>query len=406
MPVETWGGGMSTVPLDLTEESQPRLFIIHVLGISSFLADYGLGRTVKTFTLLPGEETTISMRTWRATEESRSESSSIIDSYDESSADRFAETVQDETTDTSTQSESSNWQIEGEASASWGWGKASVSGGKGGGSASSTEEFARSMEEAVSEHTAEASSHRENTVTSSSESSESSETETVIERTIKNINVKRVLNFVFRELNQTYSTKIHLKDIRIAFSNGRSGSWREVPLSGLAGLLTDLIKDTATMDSVAKGILSQIAVMFDSNDLPTKVLQKVTMGPCGASFESIADAQPGDNCEYAVPPTDGSWYYRFKRGELNQEEEDHPVDGLVLREREVVLRTDSVVVEALLGTADAVDTYAAALQEAAVRERQLANKREELAQRIVNSKDTNAAEVFAQVFPAEVEEDE
>ena len=42
------------------------------------------------------------------------------------------------------------------------------------------------------------------------------------------------------------------------------------------------------------------------------------------------------------------------------------------------MRTDSVVVEALLGQADALDNYAMEIQEAAANKETLANKREEL----------------------------
>jgi len=406
LPCATWGGGTTLVEVNLSETSQPRLFIIQVLGISSFLGDYGVGKTVKTFTLLPGEETKISTRTWRATQDSISTSSSIIDSYDESSADRFADTVQTETTDTATQTESGNWKVEGEVSASWGWGKASVSGSKTGESSSSTEEFAKAVNEAVTEHTSDASSHRENTVTSSSESSVSSEDETVIERTIKNINVKRVLNFVFRELNQMYSTKIHLKDIKIAFSNGRVGTWREVPLSGLAELLNDLIATEADRSSVTQAILSQIAVIFNVNGDPVNVLERVTMGPCGVTIKSATPAKPGDNCVYDVPPLDMSWYYRFKRGPLAQGKADHPVDGVVLQESDQVLRTDSVIVDALLGTNDALDQYSADLQTETIREKKLANDREELAQQLVSSGDSTKATIFQELFVSPEEETE
>jgi hypothetical protein len=117
--------------VNLNEETEPRLFIIQVYGISSFLGDYGLGRTIKTFTLLPGEQTKISTRTWRATTETRADSTSIVDSFDENSSERFADTVLSETTDSYTQSKSTNWQVEGEAKASIGIASASTSAGGG-----------------------------------------------------------------------------------------------------------------------------------------------------------------------------------------------------------------------------------------------------------------------------------
>jgi hypothetical protein len=45
----------------------------------------------------------------------------------------------------------------------------------------------------------------------------------------------------------------------------------------------------------------------------------------------------------------------------------------------IVMRTDSVIIEALLGQSDALDAYAMLAQEAASEAKVLANRREELA---------------------------
>jgi hypothetical protein len=62
-PTTTWGGAPTETEIDVEAPPDPAFFIIQVIGISSFLGDYGLGRTVKTMTLLPGEVMTMSMRT-------------------------------------------------------------------------------------------------------------------------------------------------------------------------------------------------------------------------------------------------------------------------------------------------------------------------------------------------------
>jgi hypothetical protein len=397
VPVGGVFGGTSSTEVDLEDPPQPALFIVQSVGISSFLGDYGLGRTVKTFTLLPGETANIHTRTWRATEESISQASSIIDSFDESSRERFEETVMNETTDTATQAKTENWHAEAEAHGSVLGIGGSVSGGGGGEYSSGTEEFSRSLDNAVSEHTAEASSHRENTVTSSSESSVSTEEEEVVERTIKNINVRRVLNFTFRELNQKYEVKTHLKDVHIAFSNGNAGSWREVPISGLRGLIEEVISPDH-VEEVCSGILGIIAIMRDVNENPVRVLEQVLLDKCGTDFRT-RDAEPGDNCVYPPPSRNGRLYYRFKRGPLAQSpDEEFPVDGVVLSAREIVMATDSVVVEALLGQVDALDSYSHELQIEAIREKRLANDKLEAALRIVHNGDASQAELYQQVF--------
>lgn len=410
VPTEGWGDLYGETEVDVEAPPEPGLFLIQVIGISSFLGDYGLGRTVKTFSLLPGEITNIHTRTWRATEETKALASSIIDSYDESAQERFVETVLSETTDKATQEQSENWHVEAEAGASIGIAKANVSGGGGGEYASGTEEFARSLDEAVSEHAAESSSHRENTVTSSSESSVSTEDEEVVERTIKNINVSRVLNFMFRELHQKYITKTHLKEVRIAFTNGNAGSWREEPVSGLRKLVEEFI-EPQFVDEVCSDIIGTIAIVRDVNEAPVPVLEQVRLNACGTDFQ-VSDAVPDKQCRYAPPRADGSMYYRFKRGPLAQgPATENPVDGVVLSERTLVMATDSVVVEALLGVNTALDQYSENLQLEAVREKQLANDREELALRIVRGGKIAEADLYQRVFgpcctsaEAEVEE--
>ena len=68
----------------------------------------------------------------------------------------------------------------------------------------------------------------------------------------------------------------------------------------------------------------------------------------------------------------------FSRIALAQETDTNPVDGVLLSEQEIVMRTDSVIVEALLGQADALDNYSMEIQEAAARKETLANERSEL----------------------------
>lgn len=405
VPTDGMLGGSSNTEVDLNAPPQPTLFIIQSIGISSFLGDYGLGRTIKTFAMMPGEETKFYTRTWRATEESKSLASSIIDSFDESSRERFEENVLEETTDKATMEKSENWYAEGEAKASIGIAGANVSGGGGGEYSSGTEEFSRSLGEALQEHASEASSHRENSVSSSSESSVSTEEEEVIERTIKNINVRRVLNFTFRELNQEYIVKTHLKDVRIAFSNGNVGSWREVPLSSMRGLITEVIEPDR-VDEVCSWILGTIAVVRDIDEEPVNVLDQIQLDKCGTDF-TARKAKPGEDCVYAPPTKDGLFYYRFKRGPLGQQKnKDFEVEGLVLEERTIVMATDSIVVEALLGQVDALDSYSQDLQLEAIREKQLANDKLETALQIIQSGDPKQAKLYRQVFGVGVSNEE
>jgi hypothetical protein len=397
VPSSTWSGQPTTsTPPDLDPEAEPQLFLIEYYGISSFLGDYGMGRTVKTFTLLPGESTTISLKTWQSSKQSIQESSSIIDSHEQAARDRFANTVQNETTDKATHSSTEKWQVEAEASASWGWGSAKVSGGASGEYQSGREQFAKQTGEAVKEHSAESSSKRQLSVSSASERTEEAGSESMVERTISNANMRRVLNFVFRELNQSYATKIHLKEVRIGFTNGRLNSWREVSLPEMRRLLEEVVKEEF-VERVGQRLLKAAGMVFDHDDNAINVLERVRIVDNGTGIEAEL-AKTDESGEFPAPTKDT--YYRFRRGPLGQEDEDNPVDGVLMSELDLVMRTDSVIVEALLGQADALDDFAMEIQKAAAGERTLANEREQLIQQaLLDVEDPERrAELAAQLF--------
>lgn len=369
---------LQTSPVTVVEE--PTLFLVEKMALSSFLGDYGMGRTVRTFTLLPGETTSIRIKTWQSTEESRRQASSIIDSHEQEAQTRFQSEVQSETTDKQTRSSEEKWSVEAEASASWGWGSAKVSGSASGNYQSGREQFAKQASSAVGEHAAKASSKRQLSVTSESESKSTSGEESVIERTIENVNVRRVLNFVFRELNQEYTTVLHLTDIQVAFTNRRTNSWRVVPISGLRGLLEEVVDaPAARRGEIAALILKLAGTVIDDEGTSVRTLDALhydvvddtmTVGPVTKDAQGMP-----------TPPTETD-YYRFKPGPLGSQAQ---VDGVRLSQQTIVMRTDSVLVEALLGESDALDEFAMEVQQAAATAQTLANQRETLLQATLNA---------------------
>jgi hypothetical protein len=260
---------------------------------------------------------------------------------------------------------------------------------------SGREEFARQVDDTTKEHTNEASASREMSVTSSSEVSEQTEDETVTERLIKNVNMRRTLNFVFRELNQEFITKTHLREVRLAYSDGMPGSYREVAISGMRGLLADVLAPEVIKD-VSSAILDLIAITFDAGDNPVPTLERVTMSTNGTSWNVAAATRQGST----FPPPTERMFYRYKRGPLNQDGEKNKVEGVLLKERTIVMRTDSVAVEALLGQADALDAYAMEVQQAAAEAATLRNERERIAHETLSqiSDPVARAEWYARLF--------
>jgi hypothetical protein len=70
------------------------------------------------------------------------------------------------------------------------------------------------------------------------------------------------------------------------------------------------------------------------------------------------------------------------------------------------MRTEGIIVEALLGQGEGLDTYSKGLQEQAVRAKTIENdrqdaavQREKLAQSVIAEEATTKADLFAKVFP-------
>ncbi|GHE62902.1 hypothetical protein GCM10018785_34810 [Streptomyces longispororuber] len=366
---------------DALPEGQPQIALVETYRLSTFLGQYGAGRTLKTFSLLPGEKTSISIKTWRKTETDSKSASSILDSFSKESADDFETTVTREQSDKQAEQKSLEWHVEAEASGSWGFASAKVSGGVKGSTASQREQFARNTSSAVNKHAAKASAKRDVQVNTSNEVKTESGEETAITRQLENINVGRTLNFVFRQINQEHITILHLVDVRVGFWNGYGESVVEVPLSGLDGLLATYVQP-AKRAEVRKMVIEQLSTLFDYKD-------NLVQPPM------VEERQLGPN----------DTYLRWRKTTSTYSDETNnaiTVPGVIINVDKVVMRTDGVIVDALLGQGNALDDYSAALQANAVRRRTLANDREALGQDLVKASDSIKARIYRDLFPLSV----
>lgn len=319
----------------------PRLYLIESVRLSSFLGDYGAGRIVKTFSLLPGEKTKISIRTFLSRESTRKQASSVLDSVTQESAQDLETSVQREQSDQSKLETTKEYYADVEASASWGWGSASAKAGVKGSTNAAREESVKNVASATEKHSMRASAKRDVQINTSYEETTKSEEETAIEREIENINLSRTLNFVFRQMNQQFVTLLHLTDVRIAFFNGDRGSRREVPLSRLDDLLDEVVQP-AKHGLVREAILEQLNAVRDIDGNLVDVVDEVSVGPDDTyrKFDSALTATVTDDSDrtFTVP-------------------------GVLLHRADLVMRTEGVIVESLLGNGDALDEFAAQMQQ-------------------------------------------
>jgi hypothetical protein len=67
IPKRWWSGSIVLNLVYPLPAPQPAFFLVEVYALGPLPGDYGLGRTIRTFTLFPGESTEITARTWRTT---------------------------------------------------------------------------------------------------------------------------------------------------------------------------------------------------------------------------------------------------------------------------------------------------------------------------------------------------
>lgn len=363
LPARGLGASIRPVTVDPVAHVVPRLALVETWELRSFLGDFGLGRTVQTFSLLPGEKTTITVESWRSDTATREDASSIFDSSDTAAQTRFTSALSNETG--AAFQDQGGWAASVSTSVSAGMnfglvhGSASVQAGFAANHQEASQRWSGSVSQSASDHAAQVNNSRRQSVEQSSSGTTASGSATTTVRELSNTNLRRVLNFVFRELNQTYETYVVLRDIKVAFYNGNPGSAETVALADLGRLLNRFVRPEHQQE-VARFVLGLAAQRLDANgDLVTTL--EVGANPEGAVYHWRPAALDADGTlRFEGDPLEDGVRWRFRRGQLS--EDPREVAGVITDRSSVVLRTDNLVVEALLGQADALDPYASALQ--------------------------------------------
>lgn len=369
--------------------TEPTISIVLHLKMASFLGDYGAGQTIKTFSLLPGEQTTITVRTYQHDETKKTKTQNVLDSFSESSADDLQNTVEQESqfatgvTKEETLSKTGSWNLGGSIGLNIGF--LSLGGGGGDtGSDTETSTFNSSLQTqvnnlvgSVSHHVSKADSMRQIEVNSESSSTRINETEETIVRELKNINHSRVLNFVFRQLLQEYFTITYLHDVSIVYYNGFPESKKSVKLAQLPQMLQSILIDENAVQEVKNQIYGYLCSVLDYEGTPMSFIEKV-------------EDRTG-NCIDPEQPTQTYHFVRKRKG-LKQTYRDKEVDGIILDVTERVMRTPSLVCDALLGQGEALDCYNQKLQAAAVETATLNNRAQELQNNQVDQSIVHAQE--------------
>jgi hypothetical protein len=398
----------------------PRLVVCLHYKVCSYLGDYGAGGTVKTFSLLPGEKHEISVKTYKHIESIRHKAENVLDSFSEASTKELEAIVQDQKTDTTqqdttvtsqnsfTQDKGRHWEAGGGVSLTIPLKVVDIginTNASGGGNSSTTTtnnvtgslntnitEMITRLETSLDRSVAQSSAVRSVTVNTETTDTVQEGTDTSTTRILENINHSRVLNFVFRQLLQEYLTVTYLHQVSFVYSNGYAETRQVVGLDGLPGLLRDLFKDETRAQHVREAIMAHLCNIADHEGTMHSFVEHVqedVTNCCGqGNFHRTRD-------------------YCRKRLGLKQTWNGITVPGIIVSVRQRILRTDSVITEALLGQGEALDCYNQKLQDAATQKAQLEvqrlaleNAKLEQAMRIIDLIDDPKlkAELYKKVF--------
>lgn len=373
--------------------AKPRIIIALHFKMCSYLGDYGAGRTLKTFSLLPGEKTTISVKNYIHNEVVSKRAENILDSFSESSANEIQTMVESQsaflsnTDATQTTEQTGTWEAGGGFGLDLGIFQ--IGGGGGGGGTSTTTQSLNTaiatqvgiLVNSTSSHINQTDALRQIEINTETETTNISETETLTVRQLENINQSRVLNFAFRQLLQEYFSITYLDDVSIIYTNGYPESRKSCKLSALDDFLSVLFPNAATQQAVRNQILSYLCSITDYTGTRVSFIEKIT--------EEIG------NCIDPGQPVIQNSYIR-KRKDLAQTYRDKTVPGIIMDVTHRITRTPTLVVDAFLGQGEALDCYNQKLQDAATVQANLENAKLEQAIGIIN--DIAGAEQKAMLY--------
>ena len=368
----------------------PTLFVIEEYTIASYLGDYGAGKTLKTMSLLPGEKTTITIKTFRESTTNQSRAENILESFTEDSVQEIERSIEDESSinQSSSTSVSHSANVQAKASAKIVGVNAEVSAGYefSLNNNSNRTSNVRSLGRALDKHVQNSNNHREVDVNTTTETTVTEGQEKTLTRELQNYNKSRVLNFVFRQLLQEYVTLTYLSDIRIGYTNGYFESLRVVDIEELDTLL-DAVVQPQEKENVRAELLKYYCKVKNYNGFYKDFIEtkEIDYGDCVGvpGIEKFWGKIAGNLDSYSLG--DGL--------EIN-------VPGVILNVQKHILRTDSVVADALLGQGEALDCFNMRTQDATAMQAYLANA--ELLQKmeIVDQQATPAdkAAIYKKVF--------
>ncbi|PID94710.1 MAG: hypothetical protein CSA89_00675 [Bacteroidales bacterium] len=94
---ERFGGyGVSVNKVKEPKEAVPRIYVIEEYQTASYLGSYGAGKAMQTLSLMPGESTTITVKTYKDSTTTKHSAENLLDSMSQSSAAEMESLIEEE----------------------------------------------------------------------------------------------------------------------------------------------------------------------------------------------------------------------------------------------------------------------------------------------------------------------
>lgn len=351
--------------------ADPAIFLVENYRLSIVPAGAGLGKVAKTLTLLPGERVETAVSTRRTVTTSTADRTSVLDSMREEVAEEYQRDVQSERevrdrTARSTSSRSAtNYSVSASASASWGWGSARVSASVSGSreasrSASAVrDEMARSLNSVSARSAQRANAQRDLTVEIVNEVDDTIETLESVRRVFRNPSTNRTMTAVFRQVNQRYTSFLHLSNLQIGYADGITS--RVISLEQLDELLDGVLVDGDEGDGAREAVRAVLREEFGDIDVPPIALGVRQVAAEGGPFLSEVDGG------FIVNP--------LAQGVATLETGvTVALEGALVNIDSTVLMTDGVVAECALGQSEVFDLHAHDTRDELLVERRFSNR--------------------------------
>ncbi|PGX73131.1 hypothetical protein [Priestia megaterium] len=342
------------------------LLFIPTYQLSSFLGKSGSGRLLNTFTLLPGEESNITIRTFSRTSTTENKSTSIVDSYSEETENRFLQERKEEDWSLKYREENETTSAKAGGQGIWGWGSASASGSWSRDTHTKRTDFSYNLMNTVENHTQKASSSRNIQVGTSSETQNDKSKFESVERKLKNVNLDRVLNYKFYQLNQEYHSVLHLTGVQVGYMKKEQDKQlilEQYSIEDLDRLLEKRVQQGYRND-VKEGIQEMLLSFIAYPEAEIIIAKDQNPNTCGYTNPLEGKLKEIPIIELTTDPDDPNKKFpRFikKRTTLkyhtDENEEEFCIDGYIVNLTTQILRTDGVRIEPKLGAGGALDAY-------------------------------------------------